>query len=204
MDWCVAVFYDDNRVIFLNVLKITVQGSPQEVVAIARCDDSGDHWLLLQYTNFLLAINYLYTMLGTFLIFLAIAFTVASWSSFIDECLQEGDIFDRWGKVVKKEIWHNQKIQKKLDYLKSCCQATELDVDEYESKKLKVPKWKMPLGGCVVCTNTWWTILTSFFYFLALVIRNDTGFTLPAIIYFFIQTFILIALSNTFLKYITK
>lgn len=125
-------------------------------------------------------------MIGTFLIFCAIAFTVASWSRFFDECLQKDDIFEFWGKVVKKEIWHNQEIEKKLDYLKSCCQATEKDVEEYESQKLKVPKWKMPMGGCVICTNTWWTIFTS--------ILISSPLIWP------VQTIVLIALSYTFLK----
>jgi hypothetical protein len=127
-------------------------------------------------------------ILIAFLILLAIAFTVASWSRFIDECLQEGDIFDFWGKVVKKEIWHNKNIQDKKGYLQSCCQLTEKDVEEYDSQKLKVPKWKMPLGGCVICTNVWWTILTSTLIF--------GSFSL----YYPIVTFILIALSNTFVK----
>ena len=71
---------------------------------------------------------------------LFVAFSGASLANLYDDCLQDGMIFNKLGAFLQLEIRLNQKRK---------------------VKKLKVPFWKMPIGGCIICTNVWITVLMS-------------------------------------------
>lgn len=87
------------------------------------------------------------------------AFTAASFSNFFDDCLQDGMIFEKWGKFIEGKFW------------------------------LK------PLGGCMICTNTWVNIIAS------IAIAIYAGIT---ILEFLLLAVTLVSISNTFLKFIIK
>lgn len=106
----------------------------------------------------------------------------ASFSNFFDDCLEEGEIFDMYGRWVKKEVRYNH--------------SKELEVD-----KIPEPKWKRPIGGCIVCTNTWITIIFTIcfavgFYFFKMLFAK--------ILLAVIMLLMIIGISNTALKFIVK
>ena len=99
---------------------------------------------------------------------LFIGFASASLANLYDDCLQDGMIFSRLGAFLQLEIRLNQKRK---------------------VKKVKVPFWKMPVGGCIICTNAWIAVLMSILYLV-----------FPTI---FI-VFAVLGISNTCLKFIIK
>ena len=104
---------------------------------------------------------------------LFIAIASASVANLYDDCLQEDMLLSALGKIFQKEIRHNIAIEKQ----------------ELEGERVSVPKWKMPIGGCIICTNVWITILMALLY----VICPLAFLTLAAI-----------GVSNTALKFIIK
>lgn len=99
---------------------------------------------------------------------LFIGFASASLANLYDDCLQPGMIFSRFGTFLQLEIRLNQKRK---------------------VKKLKVPYWKMPIGGCIICTNIWIAVLMSILYLV---------FPVAFIV------FAVLGISNTCLKFIIK
>ena len=61
-------------------------------------------------------------------------------SYMIYDFMQKGMILSFVGEFVFKEVWYNENI-------------------EDESKKIKEPKWKKPLGACLKCFHVWIFIL---------------------------------------------
>jgi hypothetical protein len=137
------------------------------------------------------------------------AYVTASISNFLDENLEEGKVFEFYGKWVRKEVWQNKGIEEKENYLKSCCQFSAENISiVYDSdgssevryngdEKTKVPKWKKPLGACVYCANTWVNII------LVTIITFSQVTPLPLELWV-INIIVASALSNTFLGKINK
>lgn len=86
---------------------------------------------------------------------LFIGFASASLANLYDDCLQEGMLFERFGKWLKTG---NTFVKK-------------------------------PLGGCLICTNVWVTVLVALVYI-----------TVPMLF----MLLALIGISNTILKFIIK
>lgn len=82
-----------------------------------------------------------------------IAFVGASLTNLFDDTIQEGMIFQFWGRIVRDNFW------------------------------LK------PLGGCIICTCPWITLIVSGIYMIS-----------P----FLFFPIALIAISNTILKFIIR
>lgn len=82
-----------------------------------------------------------------------IAFVGGSLTNLFDDTIQEGMIFEKWGKVVEGNFW------------------------------LK------PLGGCLICTCPWITLIVSGLYMIS-----------PCLFF----PIALIGIANTFLKFIIK
>lgn len=104
---------------------------------------------------------------------LFIVIASASIANLYDDCLQENMILSTLGNVLQKEIRYNTAIEK----------------EEIEGEKIPVPKWKMPIGGCIICTNVWITILMILLYLFLPVV-----FLLLSVV----------GISNTALKFIIK
>jgi hypothetical protein len=104
---------------------------------------------------------------------LFIAIASASIANLYDDCLQDDMLFSALGKILQNEIRHNIAIEKQ----------------EIEGEKVPVPKWKMPIGGCIICTNVWITILMFLLFAFC-----PLAFLILAVI----------GISNTALKFIIK
>jgi hypothetical protein len=135
------------------------------------------------------------------------AFVTASISNFLDENLEQGKVFEFYGKWVRKEVWQNQAIEQAEKYLKGCCQYTaenititydrkgNSEITYGENEKVEVPKWKKPLGACVYCANVWVNIILLGAF--SLTFDKSLAFYLVGIV-------VVAALSNTFLNRINK
>lgn len=128
--------------------------------------------------------------LNAYVDLIMIAFAGASLSNLFDDCLQDGMIFSFYGRWLRKEQLRNFEIKQHNDRLVDDIENGIILMQDAEFvEQIKEPFWKMPIGGCIICTNVWITILLILLY------------------YIFYQLFIIlsiIGISNTFLKYIIR
>jgi hypothetical protein len=75
------------------------------------------------------------------------------------------------------------------------CLADGMIFGKYGTWAKDGSKWKKPIGGCMICTNAWVNILTG--------TAVSIYFTIGAV-NAIILTLALVAISNTFLKFIIR
>lgn len=128
--------------------------------------------------------------LNVYVDLLMIALAGASLSNFFDDCLQDGMIFSAYGKWLNKEYLRNLEIKQHNDRLTEDIENGIILIQDAEFiEPLRDKFWKKPIGGCIICTNVWITILVALIY------------------YFLNPLFIIlsvIGISSTFLKFIIK
>lgn len=129
------------------------------------------------------------------------AYVTASISNFLDENLEEGKIFEFYGKWVRKEVWINNEIEeleRQAEYnAANPCSTYTMDVSYVTvlPEKVKVPKWKKPLGACVYCANTWVNIIL-----MSILIFSRWSFSWKVLGLLLVNIIVASALSNTFLR----
>lgn len=124
--------------------------------------------------------------LSVFVDIILVAFAGASVTNLFDDCIQDGMIFGRYGNWLRKDetfnnyaTKHNEMIR---EYQNNTDSNSELNKEiEYVDGKF----WKKPIGGCIICTNTWITLIMLIFYKFILIV---------------FVIFAIIGVSNTFLK----
>jgi len=119
-----------------------------------------------------------------------IALAGASLSNFFDDCLQDGMIFSAYGKWLNKEYLRNLEIKQHNDRLTEDIENGIILFQDAEFiEPLNEKFLKKPIGGCIICTNVWITILLIILYY---------------VLYPLFIILSIIGISNTFLKFIIK
>ena len=68
--------------------------------------------------------------------------------------MQDGMIFERWGKWLREESDFNEMLESEKQ--KGNSSWTD---DDWDEEKIKVPFWKKPLGLCLKCFHVWVVII---------------------------------------------
>lgn len=129
---------------------------------------------------------------------LFIAAATASLTNFLDDCFQKGMIFEFYGNWIFKEDHLNKDITDKIDVLKCELNDTIREDEKAEistqilmldAQMTPTPKWKKPIGNCMICTNVWCGFLMLILFMNVPVLFNILS---------------IIGISNTALKFIIK